>query len=362
MKVDNIEKIRDMARGAVFLGSGGGGDPYVGQLLLQQEVLEGRLPNIVKAEELDDDARVICVAGIGSPPVLVEHLLSGTLFSELVKKTEEMFGYKIDALISAEIGGLNSMMPLAVSAQMQLPVVDGDGMGRAFPHLEMVTFSVYGCRATPAILMNELGDMAMVSTQSNLTAENMCRAITANLGAMAYMALYPMSGKQVKDFAVHDTVSLCYSIGRCIRESRMQLDNPFDGLLAELNDPKNGRFCKILFDGKIADVTHEIRDGWHFGTVKLEAHGDSQDVMVIDIQNEYLVARQNGKTVTIVPDLISTLDAETAEPLTAEMLKYGQRIKVVGFSAAPIMRRPECLEVFGPHAFGYNEPFVPLEG
>lgn len=353
--------IRDMARGAVFLGSGGGGDPYVGQLLLQQEVLQGRLPNLVKADELDDHARVICVAGIGSPPVLVEHLLSGTLFRELVEKTEEMFGYKIDAVISAEIGGLNSVMPLAVSAQMQLPVVDADGMGRAFPHLEMVTYSVYGCRATPALLMNEMGDMAMVKTGSDVTAEHMCRAITANLGAMAYMALYPMTGRQVKDFAVHDTVSLCYTIGRCIRESRLELDNPFDGILKELNDPANGRFCKILFDGKITDVTHEIRDGWHFGKVKLESHGDASDEMIIDIQNEYLVARQNGRTVTIVPDLISTLDAETAEPLTAEMLKYGQRLKVVGFSAAPIMRRPECLEVFGPHAFGYDEPFLPLE-
>ena len=57
----------------------------------------------------------------------------------------------------------------------------------------------------------------------------------------------------------------------------------------------------------------------------------------------------------MVPDLIITLDSDTLEPLTAEMLKYGQRIKVVGFSAAPIMRRPECLDVFGPHAFGYKE-------
>ena len=55
---------------------------------------------------------------------------------------ENYLGYSIDALISAEIGGLNSMMPLAVSAQKQLPVLDADGMGRAFPHLEMVTYSV----------------------------------------------------------------------------------------------------------------------------------------------------------------------------------------------------------------------------
>lgn len=361
MLIDSLERIKDMARGAVFLGSGGGGDPYIGQLMLQKAFQQGRRPQLVKAAELEDTARVVCVAGIGAPPVLVEHLLSDTLFSDLLNRMEDHLGHDIDALISAEIGGLNSMMPLAVGAQNRLPVIDADGMGRAFPHLEMVTFSVYGCRATPAIIINELGDSAIVNTGSDATAEKMCRAITASLGAMAYMALYPMSGRQVKDYAVHDTVSLCLSIGRCIRKARGQLDDPFTGILSELDQPAQGRYCRLLFDGKIVNVTHEIKEGWHVGTVELESHGGSSDTMVIDIQNEYLVARRNGNTVAIVPDLICTLDSESAEPLTAEMLKYGQRIKVVGLSAAPIMRRPECLQVFGPHAFGYKEPFQPLE-
>lgn len=118
---------------------------------------------------------------------------------------------------------------------------------------------------------------------------------------MAYMALYPMTGKQVKDYAVHDTVSLCLTIGRCIREAREALGDPFTGLLAELNRPQDKRFCKILFDGKITDVTHKIKDGWHFGTAKLKSNHGGGDLMVIDIQNEYLVARRNGETVAIVP-------------------------------------------------------------
>ena len=56
MKIDNVETIKDLARGAVLLGTGGGGDPYVGQLLLQQEVREGRFVEVVAADELDDDA------------------------------------------------------------------------------------------------------------------------------------------------------------------------------------------------------------------------------------------------------------------------------------------------------------------
>jgi hypothetical protein len=34
---------------------------------------------------------------------------------------------------------------------------------------------------------------------------------------------------------------------------------------------------------------------------------------------------------------------------------------VVALSAAPIMRSPQALAVFGPQAFGLKDPFIPLE-
>ena len=38
-----------------------------------------------------------------------------------------------------EAGGVNSMLPIAAAARLNLPMVDCDGMGRAFPELQMVT-------------------------------------------------------------------------------------------------------------------------------------------------------------------------------------------------------------------------------
>jgi DUF917 family protein len=88
---------------------------------------------------------------------------------------------------------------------------------------------------------------------------------------------------------------------------------------------------------------------------------DSGDVFTVDIQNEFTVARLNGRTVTVVPDLISILDRESAEPITAERLAYGQRVKVIGLSADPLLRTPEALAVMGPRAFGLDEDFEPIE-
>ena len=362
MRIDNVETIKDLARGAVLLGTGGGGDPYIGQLLLQQEIRERRFVEVIAADELDDDALVVSVAGIGAPTVLVEHLQAKGVCRSLLAKMEKHLGRKVDAIIPAEVGGLNSIIPLALGAQAGLPVVDGDGMGRAFPHIDMVTFSVYGSSACPMVIENELGDSIIIeNATSDRKAEDIARAVTGALGAMVYSALYPMSGADVKAKAILGSMSYCREIGAGIRKARSEYDDPFDGLIEILNRPELDRYARVLFDGKIVDIKRETRDGWHFATVQMQGLDNAEDEFVIETQNEYLTARKNGEIVCIVPDLIATLDRESAEPVTAEKLKYGQRLKVLGLAAAPIMRRPECLDVFGPAAFGLKDPFTPIE-
>lgn len=353
--------VQDMARGAVLLGSGGGGDPYVGELYLRHQLAEGRSAKIVKAAELPDDAFVVSIAGVGAPTVLIEHLVSTKTLLRLLEASESFYGRKIDALISAEIGGANSMFPLSLGALAGIPVIDGDGMGRAFPHLEMTSFSVYGCAATPSVLMDDSGNVAHVRATTDRIAEDMVRSICASLGSMIYGSFYPMSGRQAKQFAVHDTITHTLEIGRRIRRARESHEDPVRGVLEFLDAPEQGRHAREIFSGRLVDVLHETRDGWHWGRVLINSGKGDEPEFSMEIQNEYLVARHNGRTVTIVPDLIAVLDAESAEPLTAEMLSYGQRVRVIGYSAAPIMRRPECLKVFGPRLFGIDEDFRGVE-
>jgi hypothetical protein len=187
----------------------------------------------------------------------------------------------------------------------------------------------------------------------------MARAVCASLGAFVTGAAYPMSGLQMKRCSVHHTLSQAQQIGRCIRVARESSDDVFDRLLACLNT--DGRHARILFDGKIVDVTHETRDGWHWGRATLRRLTDSADEFTVDTQNENTVARLNGRTVAMVPDLISVLDRESGEPLTAESLGYGQRVKVLGYSAPAILRRPESLKVVGPRCFGLKEDYQTIE-
>ena len=319
----------------------------------------GRKAKVIDPSEVDDDAFVLSIAGVGAPPVLIEHLVSEKLLLRLLARAEAFYGRRVDVLISAEIGGANSMFPLALSAISGVPVVDADGVGRAIPHIEMTTFSIFGVKATPGIVMDELGNVFTLETANDHTAEDAIRAVTGTLGAMTYCALYPMSGKQMKASAVLGTIDQTLQIGRVIRQGRERSEDLFGDLLAYLG--RDGRLATILFDGKIVDVTHEMRDGWHWGRATMSPLGDGPDVFTIDFQNEFTVARLNGKTVTIVPDLISVLDRETGEPLTGRKLAYGQRVKVLGYAADPLLRLPESLDVLGSRMFGMDEDYVPIE-
>ena len=353
--------IKDVARGAVLLGTGGGGDPYIGELFLQAQLEQGRSPHVIPVDAVADDTLVITIAGVGSPPVMLENLVSDVTLLQILARMESHLGRKVGALISAEIGGVNSMFPLALSAITGLPVLDGDGIGRAVPRTEMCTFSIYGCSATPGVVIDELGNTVVIETVNDVTAENVLRAVTVALGAHVFGGFYPMTGAQVKRTAVRDTLTLSQNIGRCIRTAREGDGDVFYELLSFLNTGRKGGTARLLFDGKIVDVTHETRNGWHWGRVTLGSLNDSDDVFTVDIQNEFTVARLNGRTVTVVPDLISILDRESAEPITAERLAYGQRVKVIGLSADPLLRTPEALAVMGPRAFGLDEDFRPIE-
>lgn len=359
--IETIQDVQDMARGAVLLGTGGGGDPYVGELFVREQIRRGRMPQVISADTLADDAFVLSIAGIGAPTVIVEQLVSEATLLKLLARAQEFYGRRVDAIISVEMGGANSIFPLALSAISGVPVVDADGVGRAVPQMEMTTFSIYGVKATPALLIDDVGNVVTIETVNDRRAEDFCRSMTTVMGSLCNSAIYPMTGRQVRECAVLGSLGLSLGIGRAIRTGRDQVEgDPFATLLDYLNR-QPGRTARILFDGKVTDFVHETRNGWHWGLVTLADLRDDRDTFTIQIRNEFLMARHNGEPATMVPDLISVLDRESAEPLTAEMLTYGQRLKVLGLSADPMLRRPESLEVLGPRMFGLDCDFKPLE-
>jgi DUF917 family protein len=353
------EDVDDLTRGAAFLGTGGGGNPYAGGLMVKRALAEGHTVEIIDLEQVPDDALIIPTAMMGAPTVLIEKLPRGDEAITSLRKLERYLGQTAYATMPIECGGINSTMPLVVGARLGLPVVDADGMGRAFPELQMETFHVYGVPGTPMVITNEHGDSTLVETHDNAMMEWLARGITIRMGGSAYIAEYVMDGRTAKRVSVPRTLSLGLHIGRGIRRAREQHKDPFAELIALLKETPY-RFGTIIFQGKLVDLWRETTRGFAVGKIRIQSvEGD--ETMEIVFQNEFLVARVDGRLKAIVPDLICVLDGETGEPITTELLRYGQRVRVMAVSVPPIMRTPEALAVFGPHAFGLDEPFRPIE-
>src|SRR5437667_6595369 len=78
MRELTIEDIDELTLGATLLGTGGGGDPYIARLMVRQAIEDFGPVQVVDAGDLPPDGRVLTVAVIGAPTVIVEKIPAGT--------------------------------------------------------------------------------------------------------------------------------------------------------------------------------------------------------------------------------------------------------------------------------------------
>ena len=296
---------------------------------------------------------------MGAPTVLLEKIPSGKEPVRALRAVERALGREASATMPTEVGGINSTIPLFVGARLGIPVVDGDGQGRAFPEIQMETFAIEGVAGTPMAIADEKGDYALIETDDHHRMEWIARGITIRMGGTAYWAAYPMTGAEVKRASVKHTLSLARQIGQIIRTSRHEKRDPFEELERFIATTSYGR-AKRIFSGKITDLDRQRSHGFTLGSVTISPDSGRGASCVIDFQNENLSAKANGEMLALVPDIITVLNAKTAVPIRNETLRYGQRVAVMAVGVPPIMRSPAALKQFGPEAFGLNEIYVPL--
>jgi DUF917 family protein len=343
-------ELEDLAVGAAILGTGGGGNPYVGKLLARQAISANGPVELVSLDEVPDGALTVFSAMMGAPTVMIEKIPRGDELVRAFEALQEHLGCPITHVVPAEIGGINSMLPIAAAATLRLPLVDADGMGRAFPEVQMCTPTIFGISATPMALADEKGNTGVIETIDNRWTERLSRSITVDFGCTALIALYPMSGAAARESLIASTLTLAEDLGRLLRGG-----HGIDGVLRRLRGHR-------LFEGKVADVERRTIGGFARGEARLDGTGaDAGSTLRIRFQNEHLIALRDDAVVASVPDLIIVLDAETGAPITTEELRYGFRVAVVAAPCDERWRTEAGLELVGPRYFGYDVEYVPIE-
>ncbi|XP_014678133.1 PREDICTED: uncharacterized protein LOC106817941 isoform X1 [Priapulus caudatus] len=392
----NERDVDCIAIGAGILGSGGGGNPYIGKQRALQQLKLGRKLRVIAPESMSTGVVVSCVM-MGAPVIIREKLPSNEsanafetlreLVSSVKCKPEHYLdmdlevkigngvkyiqnfpkdfhnceegegAVKVTAVMAAEMGGVNSFEPVIVGAIMDLPILDADGMGRAFPEIQMFTPFMYRDEYAPSCLSDERGIREVViQADSPKHLENHFRALCVTHGCMSGCAMAPLSADEVENLTVKYSLSRVWRLGRAVVQAQATKRSPVDAIMEH-------EHAVLLLTGKIVDVQRRITGGFTRGRVSVEGLKDKEYAgtrLHLDFQNEYLIAyveAEDGvlQVRTCVPNLIMMVDTDSGEPVNTDEICYGLRVSVLSAASAPIIRTPRALEFVGPKAFGYED-------
>lgn len=339
-----------LAAGAAIFGTGGGGAVYTAQLAAERAITEHGSVPLISVADLGPQDTVISMSGIGAPTVGIEMLSSADQMSVMVDAAQQALGRPITALMPVEIGGSNGVGPVGWAARLGLPLLDGDGMGRAFPKATMVAMNVAGVPCEVSVMADVVGNVVTHQTIDIAWLERHARATTVASGGICLGAHYPLTAQTAPGAVIEGTVSRAVHVGRAL----LAAAEPVPAIAEVLE-------AAVLITGKITDVARRTEGGFVCGSVTIAGTGaDRNRLQRIEIQNENLVVLEDGEILVSVPDLISVVDAETGHAISTEMLRYGQRVSVLAWACDPLWRTPRGLELAGPAAFGYEVPYVPF--
>jgi len=361
--------VLDFLTGVGLLATGGGGSVEVGKELLLKDIELGPI-EIENPSNINNNATVCVVYRMGSMAPLTEEKLKliqslglrkihlGNKFPIMALSLLERFiNMGIDVIAPLEIGGSNTPTPISIATSLGKIVVDGDFAGRAIPEITQTTLFMNNISSTPTACADEYGNTTIiVHSSSPEMTERIGKMISvASFGTVA-AAGFVMTGKQLKETIIPNTLSEAYYIGRIVREAVEQGDDPAKRLVEKY------RNAFLLFKGKIADFSwKDDPSGYMIGTITVVGdEGFSGHTFKIWLKNENHISWLDGRPFVTSPDLITLMDP-SGKPLTNDILSPGMRVYVLGFKAKDVWRSPLGLKLLGPQHFGFDIQYRPIE-
>jgi DUF917 family protein len=337
-----------MARGCALLGAGGGGDPGLSLVMALRALDEHGPVQVVALEDVDGDALIMPCGLIGSPSVATERLWSGDEGRILRNSVERLRGQRVAALMCYEVAGANGLLPLTWAARMGLPVLDADGRGRAFPELQQQAMHLADIPASPLVLTDGRGNAQVLYAADDGWAERLARSAAASMGGVCAGALYCMTAEGARGAVIEGSLSLALAVGEALAAREVDALGEAVGAV-------------VLIAGKVVHVERRADDGFVRGSATVQGTGhDAQRQLRLELQNEFLLAVEDGAVRAAVPDMISVLASDTGDPIATERLRGGERVVVIAAPAPAVWRSRAGLAVAGPRAFGYDVEYAPV--
>jgi hypothetical protein len=370
-KVLSEQDIDDFLAGAEITGTGGGGGRQWADAMLEYIADYGKKIMILDPLDAPDDALIAGAAGVGGGVTedvrekIEKKFGTGPTMKDFMKTAmlaEKMLagylGENIYAYLAFEIGCGNTILPAAIAAMLDRPVVDGDCNGRAVPEIELCTLNVKGFPFTPiAIVTPWMETMIVKHVYDYSRAEDICRYMAVVSGGSCMTMGAPIRGKNLADSVVKHSISDNIKLGKAIREANARGKDPVEAAVKALDG-------YLLFNGRITHFEREERGGFMWGEHRYDGAGNfSGKKFRIWYKNENQISWLDEKPYATSPDLLCVVDAKTGKGLSnwGDDFAKNREVAVIGFRADDIWRSPEGLKIFNPGHFGFDIPYKPIE-
>jgi uncharacterized protein len=169
------------------------------------------------------------------------------------------------------------------------------------------------------------------------------------------MASTLLSGREMKQVVVRNTLSRCYALGKAVRLAREQGGDPVQAAIESVDG-------WLLFKGEVAKKEWEDRGGYMYGTTTIAGGGEHQGhTLKVWFKNENHVAWLDEKPYVTSPDMICLLNPEAGEGYSNTLIKQGDPVAAIGIRGVESFRSEKGLAAAGPKHFGFDIPYRAIE-
>ncbi|SDG99427.1 hypothetical protein SAMN05421505_11047 [Sinosporangium album] len=344
------DDIEPMARGAAVLGGGGGGEPFLAEVMLGEVLGENGTIEIVPVEELDDDADIAPLVLLGAPHALSEKLL-GTAEPSILFDGDALRGRTPSAVIPFEMAGMNALYPLAAAALLGVPCVDGDFTGRGVPSLDQTVLELDDVQPDAYYLCDPNGRVVVLQTSGGFSAERLVRPVVETMGWLTVVSTSSLSAAFCRTHALRGSVTRCLELGHV-----------FGGLSA-FDEPEAFAVLRshggaVLGSGVITERLSTSDPLGPRSSLSIEPDDPTLAPLRVELRNEFQLAVRAGEVLASAPDILVVADRDSWQPLSTEDATADRDVHVVALPTDDRWRTPKGLALVGPRALGYGLDYV----
>lgn len=303
--------------GAAVLGSGGGGSPHIGRVLLERSATWPLVLHDVT--DLDPAAGCIAVGYVGSTMLLEERLPDHSPFAVGIAAVERWLGSPGTAVCTLEAAGLNSLTALQLADSHQ--VVDADCMGRGLPDLDQLSLVVDDRPGLVVCTPTGAGGVSLLDQARPPAIERVVRTAIECNGGWAGLVI---GGFTVGDLITH---GICGSTARALAVGRQLSTTDGDEDPSVLAGRLGGTLVGV---GRVMDIHHEPgrRD-----VTSTDVRTSAGDVLRLVSRSEHVAVLRNGAVLASSPSIVTALDATTRQPLQVHEVTSARDLIIITLPA-----------------------------